>query len=111
MENSTLWVESFWHLYLIMKKYILTYSLNNDGDYTELYKTIKEIYPNNFHPFNGTWIIVTDDNADDISNKLHDKFLNENVHDNYLIMRLDYGVDYQGFVPLKFWKFLEKNKC
>lgn len=96
-----------------MNCYILTYNIRNEGhNYTDLYRTIKENYPTNFHFTESSWILFSDeDDAAAISAKLKDKFVFENYHcDSFFIHKLDSGDDCDGMVAKSLWPFLKENK-
>ena len=100
-----------------MDCYILTYNIRNEWhDYSDLYNTIKEEYPLNWHLTENSWILFSE-NGDDgkaIAAKLKDKFVFEDYHcDTFCVFKLDTSYDCDGMAAKSFWKFLKENmeKC
>lgn len=94
-----------------MNKYIIVYNLHhNYHDYTELYRAIKENYPIYFHLTEGSWVVFTEESANDIRKKIHDKFVYESPSDSYAVLKLDDGNDYSGYTVHSFWGFLKNDK-
>ena len=94
-----------------MDCYILTYGIKNEWhDYTDLYCTIKENYPKNWHLTENSWILFSEngDNAKDIVARLKSKFVLKDPHcDTFSVFKID--GDYDGVAAKPFWAFLKEN--
>ena len=97
-----------------MDCYILIYNIRNEWhDYSDLYHTIKENYPTNWHLTESSWILFPEngDDAKAIAAKLKDKFVFKDRHcDTFSVFKLDADYDYDGLTAKSFWEFLKENK-
>ena len=89
-----------------MKKfYIVSYDLKVPGrDYTSLYDSIKS-YNDWQHPLESTWLLYTNDNADQISSKLRG---NGNMDNSDLLFICELNIDNrQGWLDKEVWNWIK----
>jgi len=86
-----------------MKIYVITYDLNREGqNYAQLYEELKKS-PQWWHYLDSTWMIHTNENANDIYTRLA-KHIDKNDH----ILVIEVGVDRQGWLPEKAWEWFRE---
>lgn len=85
--------------------YIISYDLKNPGrDYSSLYDAIKKYDWQ--HPLESTWLVKTEDSADNISQTLRsDGKMDES--DLLFVCRLD-PKDRQGWLDKSVWEWIRK---
>ena len=85
--------------------YLISYELNSDKDYTNLYDAIKS-YGAWWHFIDSTWLIDTSQSAQEVSEKLL-RHIDKN-EDVLLVMKVLLE-DRQGWLPKKAWEWI-RNK-
>lgn len=89
-----------------MNIYIISYDLRKPSqNYTSLYEAIKA-YGDWQHPMESLWAIYTDEDANEICNKLRPKI---DVNDSILVVRLSMDT-YQGWLPKSFWEWVNSKR-
>ncbi len=89
-----------------MNIYLISYDLRKPGqNYTSLYEAIKA-YGDWQHPMESLWAIYTDEDANEICNKLRPKI---DVNDSILVVRLSMDT-YQGWLPKSFWEWVNSKR-
>lgn len=83
---------------------LISYDLNTPGqDYSSLYEEIKKA-GTWWHYLDSTWIISTDLSPNEWQRRLCQHM---DVNDNLLIIEI--CDNYQGWLPTRAWKWLEKH--
>ncbi len=85
--------------------FLITYDLNKPGqNYNKLYDEIKKA-DTWWHYLDSTWIIETQISADSWQKRLQKHVIDDN---DYLLV-IQVCNNYQGWLPEKAWKWLEKR--
>ena len=86
------------------KTYLVAYDFPGSADkYTELFDELKKS-PGWWHYIDGTWLLRTDDSANEIYKRLK-PYLDDDI--NLLIIEV--GTDRQAWLPKKAWGWLRKH--
>lgn len=86
------------------KVYLITYDYKGNGSkYLPLFEEIKNNY-NWWHYFDNTWMIIADEGANGIYEKLK-PFLDADIN----ILIIEVGKDRQGWLPKKAWEWIRNN--
>lgn len=86
-----------------MKVYLISYDLKTQNrDYTPLYDAIKNNY-NWWHYLESTWLVATNENSQQISNRL---IATITQNDRLLIIQV--SIDYYGWLPVEAWNWIQK---
>lgn len=87
-----------------MTTFCVSYDLNKSGqNYTALYEELKKS-PNWWHHLDSTWLIVTNETADQLRDRIR-KHLDDN--DTLLIIKVIRP--YSGWLNKQAWEWLDKN--
>lgn len=87
-----------------MTAYCVSYDLNKAGqNYDALYEELKKS-PNWCHPMDSTWVIITNESAQQLSDRLR-KHLDDN--DRLLVIKV--VRPYAGWLTQEVWDWLDKN--
>lgn len=85
------------------KAYAINYDLRAPGrDYSGLYEAIKKY--TNLHPVESTWLVVTNESASDIWNRI-----SKHLDKNDLALIIDVRKNYYGVLPKEAWDWIERN--
>ncbi len=89
-----------------MTLYLISCDLKKTGkNYSRLYEAIKK-FGNWCHYLESTWIIETEDSADEIWEEL-EPYVDE---EDDRVLVIEAGEDMQGWLPDKAWDWIEKNE-
>jgi len=87
-----------------MKIYIVTYDLRKPGqNYSDLYQSIKSY--DWCHCLDSTWLIHTSCTAEQVYKKLLSY-----IDKNDLLLIVEFGSDYQGYMSQEVWDWIKKKK-
>jgi len=87
-----------------MTVYCVSYDLNKSGqNYNALYEELKKS-SNWWHYLDSTWLILTGETADELSNRLR-KHLDDN--DNLLVIKVTRP--YAGWLKKEAWEWINQN--
>ena len=99
----------YYNVIISMKVFLITYDLRKVGqNYTPLYDSIKSLSSDWQHPMESFWgvRVASQWTAQAIYERLRPN-LDEN--DSLLIFEVEPQIDRQGWMPKKFWAWLNNN--
>ncbi|MBY6276799.1 SinR family protein [Symbiobacterium thermophilum] len=89
-----------------MAVYLITYDLKKAGqNYDALYKEIKS-FGDWWHYLESTWLVDTNLSAQTMSDRIR-KVTDSN--DLHLVIKLNRGTDYQGWLPKEAWDWINQR--
>lgn len=87
-----------------MTAYCVSYDLNKAGqNYDALYEELKKS-PNWCHPMDSTWVIITNESAQQLSDRLR-----KHLDDNDRLLVIKAVRPYAGWLTQDVWDWLDKN--
>ena len=88
-----------------MKNYIVSYNFRDfTRNYLDFYDTLKKHYPEWQHPMENSWLIKTDDTAEQINEVLRPK-----LYDGDSIFIAEITDNYAGWMGRSAWKWLKSE--
>lgn len=88
--------------------YLITYNIDKEKDYKNLYDAIKNAGQAWWHYIDSTWIIKSSENVGNIYRQLQPHI---DKSDNLLIIKIDPSRgSKQGWLPKKAWDWINTNK-
>ena len=85
--------------------YLITYDLNKPSqEYKELYEELRKA-STWWHYLDSTWLIVTSESVEIISQRIRDKTDN---NDRFLVIDIT-GKNYDGWLAKEAWKWIYEN--
>jgi len=86
-----------------MRVYIVSYELGKKKNYIGLYEQLKAS-PGWWHYLDSTWLIATQENANQLCDRLRPHLDKEDK-----ILAIEAGTEFYGWLPEKSWKWIHRN--
>jgi hypothetical protein len=84
--------------------FCVSYDLNKSGqNYSALYEELKKS-PNWCHPMDSTWLIVTNETAEQLRDRIR-----KHLDDNDTLLVIKVVRPYSGWLTKEVWDWLDKN--